>query len=371
MKPYSFILVTLISLFVAAPVVQGELAVRDRIRYFPVLVPADYKNFVHDRLPEVTLLSEKETERAYKQLKELRVNTTTYSWQQLAVCFMLQNRYDEALNCFIKAEEAITRFYDNSLFKAWLLEHGGDSQRAAREWSRLLEQDNTTYAYAVRLAACQLKMRQALGVSKTMDLLERRAPNDPITSHLQGVRYFMIGDFYRATESFVYSAQLAENHTLPETYLAMSMLTLHENKHEEVIGWLKLAILAATPRNKFVYYNLPPFSALYDDPAFLQIGKDLNIPLEPEGLRDETLAVTSRDGMFFYLAKYNVPENLRVNLELRLHPPRTKYRTLGFRQKRQREKEAELKRLHEEAVAEPAAADDDDQPVLIDTGNTR
>ena len=322
---------------------RGELTVRDRIHYFPLLIPSDFNYFVHDRLPEVTLLSEKETERAYTQLRELRVNNTDYTYQQLAVCFMLQGKYDEALNCFVKAEEAITRSYDNSLFKAWLLENGGDSRRAAREWGRLLEQDNTTYGYAVRLAACQLKMRQALGVTKTMAVLERRAPNSPITSHLQGVRFFMIGDFTRAIERFVYSSQLAEKDTLPETYLAMAMLTLYEGQREEVIGWLKLAIEQATPRNKIIYYNLPPFKAFHDHAAFQRISTTSGIPLDPDGLKDETLKSISPDGMHFYVEKFNVPENLRIQLSLRLYSPETKHRTLGFHSKRAKEKANEEK----------------------------
>jgi len=329
MKLYT-IIAGILAFMLGVITVTAELSVRDRIRYFPLLVPTDHNNFVHDKLPEVLLLTEKETERAYGQLKELQVNTTNYSWQQLAVCFMLQGKYDEALNCFIKAEEAITRFYDNSVFKAWLLEHGGDTRRASREWARLLEQDNTTYGYAVRLASCQLKMRQALGVSKTMEILERRAPNNPVTPHLQGVRYFMIGDFQRATERFVYSAQLAEKETLPETYLAMSMLTLQEGKREEVIGWLKRALEHATPRNRIIYYNLPPFAIFHEDQQFNKLAETFNIPLEKEGLEDATLDPHPADGMHFYVAKFDVPENLRVHLQLQFLPPETKVRTLGF-----------------------------------------
>jgi tetratricopeptide (TPR) repeat protein len=341
---------------------QGKLTVRDRIHYFPILLPSDYDNFVHEKLPEVTLLTETETERAYKQLKELKVNTTTYSWQQLGICFMLQNKVEESLNCFIKAEEAITRFYDNAMFKAWLMEQNDDDRRAAREWARLLEQDTTSYGYAIRLACCQLKMRQALGVAQTMKLLERRAPTDPITPHLQGVRYFMIGDFIRATESFVKSTQLAGEHTLPETYMAMAMLTLHEEKREEVLGWLKLAITHASDRNKVVYYNLPPFQEFHEDKLFLALGTHFNLPLLAEGVNDEFLADLPRPGMEFYLAKFNVPENLRIELALQLHNPLTDYRTLGFRQKRKKEALERIRLEAEAKIAEEKLADQNLDP---------
>ena len=55
--------------------------------YFPLLIPDDYHNFVHARLPEVPLLTAMETERAFHQLREARVNTTSYTWQQIAVNF--------------------------------------------------------------------------------------------------------------------------------------------------------------------------------------------------------------------------------------------------------------------------------------------
>ncbi|MFT5125079.1 MAG: tetratricopeptide (TPR) repeat protein [Kiritimatiellia bacterium] len=315
---------------------SAVLTVRDRVNYFPLLIPDDYHSFVHARLPEVSILTATETERAYLQLKETRVNTTAYSWQQIGVNFMLQHRYDRALQSFINAEEDIAHFYDNSLFKAWLLEQGGDPRRASNEWSRLLNKDNTTYGYGIRLAACQLKMRQVVGVEETLNLLQRRAPRDPIVPHLRGVRQFAIGDYDRANEYFIEALQKSDtDDVMPETYLAMSFLTLREDRYQETIGWLKRAVGRAPALKKIIYLNLPLYQELYGLPEFQDLADGFtDIPFQPEGLDREFLSKIDRAGMEYYRAKFNVPESLRVNLRLRIFPEETKYRTLDFKSRK-------------------------------------
>jgi tetratricopeptide (TPR) repeat protein len=316
--------------------VSAVLTVRDRVTYFPLLIPDDYHNFVHARLPEVSILTATESERAYLQLKESRVNTTTYSWQQIGVNFMLQHRFDRALQSLINAEDDIAHFYDNSLYKAWLLEQGGDPRRAAKEWSRLLKKDNTTYGYAIRLASCQLKMRQVAGVEETLSLLERRAQRDPIVPQLRGVRRFAIGDYDRANEYFIETLQKSYDHaTMPETYLAMSFLTLREDRYQETIGWLKRAITRASAMKKIIYLHLPIYRELYGLPEFQDMVDDLTgVSFKPEGIEREILSKIDRAGMEYYRAKFNVPESLRVNLRLRIFPEETKYRTLDFKSRK-------------------------------------